>query len=152
MRNDSVSWHPFLYLMLQLIIGCCTVHSDNDRSGVISRRLMGALACAPALPPFVTSHRGTVPCMVGGPFDSDGWMHSPPSCDTILYSHLPSPKALPASSSQAWLKKPRPRNPRRWCNVRAGARVRLHIQLARRRRVHDRALDCGRHAQRTVRR
>jgi hypothetical protein len=44
-------------------------------------------------------------------------MRSPfpvPSYDTMMYWCLLLPKALPASSSPAWLKEPQLRSPRRW--------------------------------------
>ena len=55
-------------------------------------------------------------CPVGGPFGTAWRMCSSIvlSYDTMLYACLPRLKALPASSSPAWLKEPQPRNSRHW--------------------------------------
>jgi hypothetical protein len=95
------------------------------------------------LSPPVASRRGTILCPVWIPFPKrlmyaltfccvasrhhvvpgrrpfgTAWrMCSPsimPSCDTMLYACLSLLKALPASSSPAWLKEPRPHSSRHW--------------------------------------
>jgi hypothetical protein len=81
--------------------------------------------CSSMHPHFVVSHHGIVLCLIGGPFNSTWCICSPSpvsSYNTILYSCLPLPKALLASSSPAWLKKPQPWNLRHWA-IQWGAKV-----------------------------
>ena len=86
-------------------LSCHVVAPYHARLGPFGGAFVYACLCAHPL-----SHRVVAPyhAWLGAPSTVTDGTHFPiPSCDTILCLHLPPSKALPASSLQAWLKKPR---------------------------------------------